>query len=184
MNKKICDVSCGDGRNLVFINKCGFDTYGTEISQEIVNKTKKNLSKFKIKSTLKIGTNSEINFDNDFFDYLLSWNSVYYMGENLDFDLHIDEYARVLKKNGHLIMAIPKLAFHYFKGSKKIKPGYCIIKNDPLKIRNGQILRYFKNEKEIKDAFSKKFKNFIFGSIEDDCFGYNYHWYLVVCQKK
>ena len=184
LNKKICDVSCGDGRNLVFLNQCGFDTYGTEISQEIVNKTKKNLSKFKIKSTLKIGTNSEINFDNDFFDYLLSWNSVYYMGENLDFDLHIDEYARVLKKNGHLIMPIPKLAFHYFKGSKKIKPGYCIIKNDPLKIRNGQILRYFKNEKEIKDAFSKKFKNFIFGSIEDDCFGYNYHWYLVVCQKK
>ena len=155
LNKKICDVSCGDGRNLVFLNQCGFDTYGTEISQEIVNKTKKNLSKFKIKSTLKIGTNSEINFDNDFFDYLLSWNSVYYMGENLDFNLHIDEYARVLKNKGHSIMAIPKLAFHYFKGSKKIKPGYCIIKNDPLTPfltiivkKNGEVFIDSKNRKK------------------------------------
>ena len=169
-------MSCGDGRNLAFLNECGFDIFGTEISKEIVNKTKKNLSNFKIKPTLKVGTNSEINFKDNFFDYVLSWNSIYYMGENLDFNSHVEEHAR--------IMAIPKLAFHYFKGSKKVKPGYCMIKNDPLKIRNGQVLRYFKNTNEIKTAFSKKFKNFIFGSIEDDCFGYDYHWYLVICQKK
>ena len=184
INKKICDVSCGDGRNLAFLNECGFDIFGTEISKEIVNKTKKNLSNFKIKPTLKVGTNSEINFKDNFFDYVLSWNSIYYMGENLDFNSHVEEHARIMKKNGYLIMAIPKLAFHYFKGSKKVKPGYCMIKNDPLKIRNGQVLRYFKNTNEIKTAFSKKFKNFIFGSIEDDCFGYDYHWYLVICQKK
>ena len=184
INKKICDVSCGDGRNLAFLNECGFNIFGTEISKEIVNKTKKNLSNFKIKPTLKVGTNSEINFKDNFFDYVLSWNSIYYMGENLDFNSHVEEHARIMKKNGYLIMAIPKLAFHYFKGSKKVKPGYCMIKNDPLKIRNGQVLRYFKNTNEIKTAFSKKFKNFIFGSIEDDCFGYDYHWYLVICQKK
>ena len=185
VNKKICDVSCGDGRNLVFLNECGFKLYGTEITQEIVNKIKKNLLKLKMKPILKVGTNSEIKFNDKFFDYLLSWNAVYYMGNNeTDFNLHVKEYSRILKKNGYLVMAIPKLGFHYFKGSKKIKPGYCIIKNDPLKIRNGQVLRYFNNEKEIKKIFSHEFKNFIFGSIEDDCFGYNYHWYLVICQKK
>ena len=124
INKKICDVSCGDGRNLAFLNECGFDIFGTEISKEIVNKTKKNLSNFKIKPTLKVGTNSEINFKDNFFDYVLSWNSIYYMGENLDFNSHVEEHARIMKKNGYLIMAIPKLAFHYFKGSKKVKPGY------------------------------------------------------------
>ena len=184
-NKKICDISCGDGRNLVFLHDCGFSLYGTEITKEIVDKTKKNLLKLKIKPILKTGTNSNIKFGNNFFDYLLSWNSVYYMGKDqLEFEEHVKEYSRVLKKNGYLVMAIPKLAFHYFKGSKKIKTGYCIIKNDTLKLRNGQVLRYFKNKNEIERAFSSKFKNFIFGSIEDDCFGYNYHWYLVICQKK
>ena len=81
-------------------------------------------------------------------------------------------------------MAIPKETFPYFKGCKKLKNGCYIIKNDPLKVRNGEILRRFKNKKEITKVFSKKFKNFIFGSIDDDCFGYNYHWFLVVCQKR
>jgi len=182
--KKICDVSCGDGRNIVLLDECGFDVYGTDITKEIVKHTKENLKRLGIKSTLKVGNNLHLPFDPSFFDYLLSWNACYYMGNNLDFNLHVNEYARVLKKNGYLIMAIPKETFSYFKGCKKLKNGCCIIKNDPLKVRNGEILRYFKNNGEITKAFSKKFKNFVFGSINDDCFGYNYHWFLVVCQKR
>ena len=182
--KKICDISCGDGRNIVLLNECGFDVYGTEITKEIVKYTKENLKRLTIKSVIKVGNNSHLPFDPSFFDYLLSWNSCYYMGDNLDFNLHVNEYARVLKKNGYLIMAIPKETFPYFKGCKKLKNGCCIIKNDPLKVRNGEILRRFKNKEEITKVFSKKFKNFIFGSINDDCFGYNYHWFLVVCQKR
>ena len=193
--KKICDVSCGDGRNIVLLNECGFDVYGTEITKEIVRYTKENLKRLGIKSTLKVGNNLHLPFDPSFFDYLLSWNSCYYMGDNLDFNLHVNEYARVLKKNGYLIMAIPKETKYfstgmsrnkvpYFNGSKKLKNGFCIIKNDPMKVRNGEILRRFKNKKEITKAFSKKFKNFVFGSIDDDCFGYDYDWFLVVCQKR
>jgi ubiquinone/menaquinone biosynthesis C-methylase UbiE len=184
LKKKICDISCGDGRNLVFLNNCGFNIYGTEITQTIVNNTKKNLSKFNIKPILKVGNNSTIDFKDNFFDYLLSWSAIYYMGETLDFDSHVNEHARVLKKNGYLVMSIPKLSFPYFKGTKKLNSEYCVIKNDNLKFRNGLTLRYFKNQSEIKKAFSKKFKNFIFGSVEDDCFGWNNNCHLVICQKK
>ena len=48
IGKKICDIGCGIGRNLVLLHKCGFDLYGTEITQEIVNKTKSNLEKLNI----------------------------------------------------------------------------------------------------------------------------------------
>ena len=41
-NKKICDISCGDGRNLSFLHKCGFDVFGTEITKTIVNRTIEN----------------------------------------------------------------------------------------------------------------------------------------------
>ena len=182
--KKICDISCGDGRNIVLLDECGFDVYGTDITKEIVKHTKENLKQLGIKSIIKVGNNSHLPFDSDYFDYLLSWNSCYYMGNNLDFNLHVNEYARVLKKNGYLVMSIPKETFPYFKECKKLKNGFCIIKNDPLKVRNGEILRYFKNKEEITKTFSKKFKNFVFGSIDDDCFGYDYHWFLVVCQKR
>ena len=42
----------------------------------------------------------------------------------------------------------------------------------------------FEDEEEIKKTFSPEFKDFIFGSIEDDCFGLNYHWHLIVCKRK
>jgi hypothetical protein len=80
-------------------------------------------------------------------------------------------------------MSIPKKTCFIYHKSVHVKKGYRKITNDPFKVRNGQILRYFKDENEIKNVFSKNFKNFTFGSIEDDCFGLNYHWHLVICQK-
>lgn len=183
-DKKICDVGCGDGRNLVLLHKVGFDTYGIELTLEIVNKAKSNLSKLNIFPNIRVGTNVKIPFDDNFFDYLLSWNSCNYMGEKIDFDLHVQEFSRILKKDGYLILSIPTKTCFIYHDSKKLNDGYRIIQNDPFHIRNGQVMRIFENVKEIEMAFSKYFKNFIFGSIEDDCFGIDNHWYMIVCQKR
>lgn len=183
-DKKICDVGCGDGRNIVFLHQCGFETYGTEITKEIVEKIKQNLNKLNIKSEIKEGTNDKLLFSDNFFDFILAWNSCYYMGNNTEFNIHVQELARILKKDGYLIMSIPKKTHVFFHGSEKLKEGYQIIRNDPLNVRNGEVLRMFTNEKEIEDIFSTHFKNFIFGSDHDDCFGLDSHWHLVVCQKK
>ncbi|MGE5473221.1 MAG: class I SAM-dependent methyltransferase [Ignavibacteriales bacterium] len=184
-NKKICDVGCGDGRNLVVLNQCGFDLYGIEITDFIVDKTKNNLDKAGVeKVDLRVGSNDTIPYEDNFFDYLLSWNSCYYMGDKEDFSEYVKEYARVLKKDGYLVLSIPKKTCFIFKGSDVKRPGYNIIREDPLNIRNGEILRIFEDENEIEEAFGSHFKNFIFGDTHDNCFGYNYHWHLVVCQKK
>lgn len=182
--KKICDVGCGDGRNLVLLDQCGFDTYGVELTEEIVNKVTTDLNKLNIHSEIKVGTNQNIPFTESFFDFILSWNSCYYMGENRDFNTHVKEFARILKKNGYLILSIPKKTCFIYHDSEKLKDGYQIIRNDPFNIRNGEILRMFEDETEIKNTFSKYFKNFVFASIHDDCFGFDYHWHLVVCQKE
>jgi SAM-dependent methyltransferase len=183
-NKRICDVGCGDGRNMLLLKQCGFDVYGVEITKKIVDKVISNLNNVNINADVRVGTNDNIPFDDEYFDFLLSWNACYYMGNNIDFANHVKEFSRVLKKGGYLILSIPKKTNFIYKNSKKLKDGYRIIVNDPFKIRNGVVLRMFENEEEIKKAFSKYFENFIFGSIHDDCFGLNYHWHLVVCQKK
>lgn len=182
--KKICDIGCGDGRNIVLLHQCDFDIFGTEISEELVNNTKTNLNKLGISAGIKVGTNDYLPFDKNYFDYLLSWNSCYYMGKNTSFQTHVNEFARILKPDGYLILSIPKKTNFIFSKSVTINDGYQIIKNDPFNIRNGEILRMFENEKEIQESFSDFFTKFIFGSIEDDCFGFNYHWHLLVCQKK
>ena len=58
----------------MFLKKLGLNVFGTEISADIVNKAKKN---FQIsKRNLKIGTSDNLNFKSNYFDFLLSWNSL------------------------------------------------------------------------------------------------------------
>lgn len=181
-NKKICDVSCGDGRDLAFLKSCGFDVYGTEITEGMVKLIRKNVPALKT-SHIKIGTNESIPFKDNFFDYLFSWNACYYFGKTKDFDRHVQEFARVMKPGGTLVLSIPKKSCFIYKGSEESKPGYQIIRNDPFGVRNGEVLRMFQGEDEIQQAFSASFTDFIFGSIEDDCFGLDYHWHIAVCRK-
>jgi SAM-dependent methyltransferase len=183
-DKKICDVGFGYGPDFVVLDECGFKLFGTEITREIVDKVKNNLLAMGIKADLRVSGNADIPFADKYFDYLLSWNSCYYMGGQINFDAHIEEYARVMKPGATLVLSIPKKSCFIYKGSQLLKNGYRMIKNDPFGVRNGEVLRVFSGEAEIQKNFSPYFENFVFGSVKDDCFGYNYHWHLVVCQKK
>lgn len=183
--KKICDIGCGDGRNFIVMKECGFDLYGTEISQEIVDQVHSNLERIGItKTDVRVGSNDKIPFPDGFFDYLLSWNACYYMGQFTDFQSYVKEFSRVLKPNGLLIMSIPKKSCFIYHDCEKIGDGCIIVRNDPFNVRNGEVLRMFDCEEDIVRSFSPFFTNYIFGSDHDNCFGYDYHWHLVVCHKK
>jgi len=185
-NQTILDIGCGDGRNLVMLRQCGLSCYGTEITDEIVHKIKENI--FGIKGIdIRTGHNANLPFENNFFDYVLSWNSCYYMGNNLDFKAHIREFARVLKPNATLVLSIPMKScfiYHDCEVTYNNDEKYAIIRNDPFNIRNGELLRLFDDENDIAACFAEQFDSFIFASIVDDCFGYDYHWHIVVCKRK
>jgi SAM-dependent methyltransferase len=181
---RICDVSCGDGRNLPLLRYCGFATYATEISQEIVDKVSRNLAASGVDAEVRVGTNDTLPFDDSFFDYVLSWNACYYMGQSRDFGVHVQELARILKSGGTLVLSVPKQSCFIYKTSDNEEPGFAVIRNDPYGVRNGEVLRVFAGEEELADAFSSHFKDFVFGSIHDDCFGFDYHWHIAVCRRR
>ena len=183
--KNICDVGFGDGRNLVLLQNCGFNVHGIEITEEIAV----NVSEFLAKQgyaniDLRVGLNDNIPYEDAYFDYILSWNEIYYMGDQPDFNVYVKEFARALKQDGYLILSIPKKTCFIYKNSIEKSKGYNIIKDDYFKVRNDEILRVFENEQEIEETFSPYFKAFTFASIHDDCFGLEYHWHLCVCRKK
>ena len=185
--KKIADIGCGDGRNLLALANLGLELYGTEITDEISQSVQNQLAEAGVKASVKTGVNRNLPLADEYFDYLLSWNSCYYMGEKEnynDFNDYLKEFSRVLKPNGILVLSIPMVSNFIFSGSKEIKKGYRLITDDPYKVRNNHVMKCFENESDIISLFSDYFENFIFGSIIDDCFGQNNHWHLVVCTRK
>ena len=183
-DKSILDIGCGDGRHLCLFDDLGFASIcGTEISEDIVGKLKKELEGMGVNADIRVGVNNNLGFEDEKFDCLLAWNVCYYLDDDKDFRSHVKEYARVLKKDGILVFSIPcKDCFVYKDGVEK--DGYMEIKNDWFKIRNGSVQKIFQNEEDIENTFGDKFKDFVFGKINDDCFGLDYKWYIGYCRKR
>ena len=73
-------------------------TYGVEINKDLTNLAKKNLKRFKLKANqLKIGNNENLPFKSNYFDLLVSINTIHY-SSGKKIDDAIKEYSRVLKK--------------------------------------------------------------------------------------
>src|SRR5438093_5888849 len=81
--KAICDVGCGEGRNFFFLKRSGFKVFGVEITKAIVDQIKKNIAP--MRADVRVGTNDNIPFKDEAFDYLLSWNACYYLSEQMAF---------------------------------------------------------------------------------------------------
>jgi SAM-dependent methyltransferase len=185
--QRLIEVGCGDGRNLILFSRLGFETHGIEIDDGISEVVRSNLRDIGVNASIRTGCNIDIPYEHEFFDYMVSWNSSYYMGEAEHYhswESYVKEFARIIKPSGSLILSIPKHTSFIYEGAVELRPGYKLIVNDPYKIRNGHVFRCFLSEEELINSLSGSFSNFRVGSIDDDCFGQNNRWHLIVCNRK
>ena len=183
----VCDVSCGDGRNLVMLHKLGFELYATEITQEVCDLTRAKLSSHSehIKVEIRPGLNWSLPFDEGFFDYLLSWNACYYMrDEHADISEHIREYARILKPGGYFICSVPSPGCFSLAGAEELGNDLIRIQtNSKWNMLNGSIYHRFSSFDDIERKFGECFSNFRRCTIKDDCFGLPLEYFIFVCRK-
>lgn len=186
---KICDISCGDGRNLTLLAKLGAELYATEASPEICAITQDKLSKQaeKISVDIRVGTNDSLPFDDGFFDYLLSWNACYYMAsEKANFSDHVGEFARTLKSGGYLVASVPGPNCFSLNHAVELGGDLIRINNaDPkFNFLNGSIYRRFNSFEDIEDTFGGHFRDFQRCTLQDDCFGLSLEYFIFVCQRR
>lgn len=183
-NSNILDLGYGDGRNFPLLNNLGFNIFGVEISENINKIAKQKFSYVNIPVELHPGRNSNIPFQDNFFDYILGCHAIYYVDPDETFTNNLNEIGRVLKPNGFLIASLPKPNGSILKDAKKLFDGHVEITNDHLRLRNGYIFRVFESKTDIINTFSLNFDNFVIGSCEDDFFGIQQNVWTLVCRKK
>lgn len=191
--KKILDASCGDGRNMRLLHDLGLDVYGTEISEEICNKVNKNLRDVGVADdqiNVSVGDNENLAWQDGKFDYLLSWNAIYYLS-SIDADIcaHVKEYARVLNQGGTLICSVPSPRCYSLLDAREVKENVLLLNPQNHSSWGGGLLESmifysFKNNEHIENIFGEYFCDFRFGALSDDCFGLPLDYILFACTKK
>ncbi len=178
---KVCEIGCLSGNNIRFFLDKKWKTYGVEINKDLTNLAKKNLKRFKLKANqLKIGNNENLPFKSNYFDLLVSINTIHY-SSGKKIDDAIKEYSRVLKKNGLVIIETPSPKHDAVINSKKKEDNLWIWKWGGF--RDNQEIGFFdskiKLKKKLKQFFSKVQINER-SEVYDDI---KLYWYFAVCKK-
>ena len=106
MPKRTLDVGCGDGSFSQVIQKFSEEVYGVDISVDAVLLAQKR----GIHALTVDLNNSKLPFEDNFFDLVYAGEIIEHL---YDCESFIKECARVLKKDGHLIITTPNLASWY-----------------------------------------------------------------------
>ena len=181
---KILDVGFGHGRNAALLCEAGLEVSGIEITQGIVDQTSARMARLGHQADLRLGRNSSIPFGPDEFDYILACHCCYYCDEGQSLLDNLKEYSRGLKKNGFFVASVANRASYIFNGATELPDGSLVVNNDPYNNRNGYRLHGFSTSSDIVKYFSPLFKNFTFGSADNDYFGVIERVFWVVAQKK
>jgi arsenite methyltransferase len=102
--EKVLDLGCGAGLDIYFYAKAvgvSGKVYGLDISEEMVDKAKKNMEAVGIKNTeIKCGHSDNLPFQDNFFDVVAS-NGIYNLSP--DREKVMQEVFRVLKPGGRTV---------------------------------------------------------------------------------
>jgi SAM-dependent methyltransferase len=177
----ILDVGCGDGRHFPLFRQLGMKMAGSELTLDIIAEIYGRMNDIDV--DLREGTCAKLPWPNEAFDYLLTWNSCYYMGPDGKFEDHVAEMARVIKPGGWIVCSVPKKNCFIFDNSDPQNEVHVIIRDDYFGLRNGERMRYFRGAGELEVAFESHFTNFCHASIDIDMFGLAYNWHVFTAER-
>ena len=167
--KSILDIGFGNGNNLIFFASLGLTLYGTEVSQDICDLISQKFVHLEQPAVLRVGTNRHLPFDDDAFDFVVSWNVLHYEGQ---YDLVADalrEYRRVLKRGGRVIVSTVGPENGVFHNGRNLGEGrYQIGRDDDF--RKGQVFFCFETVDRIGDEFRNHFHDVLVGRVTETLF--------------
>ena len=102
---RILDAGCGPGELVLSLTKKGYDVWGVDISEGMIDKARDVLKSggFRLTDRLSVGDIEDIRFDDGFFDVVVASGVIEYQQDD---HKALSEMKRVLGSGGYLILNV------------------------------------------------------------------------------
>lgn len=103
---RLIDVGYGSPSNLLMYDASGYDVYGMEIHESILQNTRRVANEAEVDVTLDLIESPEIPHEDDHFQIVISWNAVYYFGDRPLVASALEEFHSVIDEGGCLLLSV------------------------------------------------------------------------------
>ena len=173
------DLGCGIGRHTILFAKNGFRTYGLDLSEESIRRTKEYANQENVEVDLKLGDMINLPYEDEQFDCILCRNVISHT-DTEGIKKIISELKRVLKVDGECYLTLGSKDTWGFK--QESWP--LVDPNTRIRIEDGPengIPHFYADYNLIQELF-KEFKIELVYQIEDffdkdgkTCSSFHYH---------
>ncbi len=183
--KNILDVGYGDGRDLILFSELGLNIYGVEVDEQVVIHTRNKFKKAGIQSNLKVGTNDNTGYNENYFDYIYSNAALMYLKDKTTtIDKIISHIYAILKPEGYLLGSFTRADSHITKDAEYLSENIIRLKDPYYKLRDGQLYYIHKSKAEVtRDLTRNGFKNINVSDYDVDWFGTRETLFLFTAKK-
>jgi ubiquinone/menaquinone biosynthesis C-methylase UbiE len=150
--KRVLDCGAGgQDPKLALFYENGFDTYGIDISEERIGEFEKACNNRRITIDIKKADMRKIPFDDNFFGFVYSYNSIFHLTKE-DIRKTIDEIYRVMVPGGLCYLNFLSVNARSYSEGEKIRPGEVVKSFDDEE----HLHSYFEDDEP--DGYFKKFE--------------------------
>ena len=180
-NTKVLDVGCGFGNNLLPFLAIGCQCYGVEITDEMAKLAYNNVrDRGFTEVEITKGRNSELPFEENEFDLIISNNVLHYEKSESDYCKALKEYSRVLKQRGNLFLMTSGQQHEIYNRAKVIGPH--TFRMDNWDFRDGELFFYLSNQKYLEFYLDKFFTDVETGEVIEKLMNVNLHFLIAFCR--
>ena len=149
--KKILDLGCGAGTNLVMLAKNGFEVYGFDASAEALKLAKAQLTENGLNADLRSGDMREaLPYENGFFDAIISVRVLNH-GTISEIRKTIKNIERVLRPSGLLFLTVQARVARKYRVKIKMRDSRTYV---PVEGSETGIVHYIFNMEILRKEFS------------------------------
>ena len=167
---KILDHGFRSGNSMLFFYEKGYEVYGCEVVRSLIDVAKNAFKKFDGKAHFTLINGTKLDYKDNFFDIIVSWNAIHYNGTKNAIQAIIAEFHRILKPGGVLIVSTLHPTNSVLKRGKDDGYGtYVLEKTSKFDNRQGLTFYCPKTHKEFMSLW-KIFSEIKYGYYNFDLF--------------